>query len=1162
MKELVLIIVILLLPAGLLSQDLSGLRHKTLIAASDTILLDTLRIVPGSVLLMKSGKKIINDNLYTSDAVNSRLILKPGFPYKGEEIDVTYRVFTSEPELGLARKEKSLILPWQREESERESDQRRYAYRPVSDDIWKEETMVRSGSISRGVSFGNNQDVIVNSNLNLQLSGKLDENINITASISDQNIPLQAEGYSQQIYEFDRIFIRLYNDNLSLTAGDFEVTGGGGVFLPLEKKAQGIRFASITEPESGPFKKVSNTANAAISKGRYHRNSFFGVEGNQGPYRLTGANDELFIIVLSGTERVYIDGRLVSRGIDREYVIDYNLAEITFTSNLPVTKDRRIVVEFEYSDRNYSRFLVSNTTSLETLNGNWYINVFSEHDARNHPLMQDLKDEEKQLLSYIGDSLHQARVPAVDSVEFRNDMVLYEKADTTVNGITRTIYRYSVDPEAAHYRLGFSYVGENRGSYKPEASSANGRVFRWIAPVNGIPAGSYEPVTLLVAPKKHQVMSIGGSNSLTDNTTASAELALSNFDRNTFSGKDSEDNRGFALKLGLYSSGEPGSEGEIIRGNLEYEYIGKNFATVERFRPVEFDRDWNLSAVKRDDHDEHKLSLFATYNGKEGDMISYTGEYLNLHGAYSALRNSVEAVAGIAGFESKISVGYLNSGSESLDTDFLSHFAEVSRPVQSIRLGVRSEGENNRIADNSESLLLASSFAFHQWEIFLENADTSAFRFYTAYRERADRLPFENELVLASEASEYSAGFSKTIKKGNRIAGNLHHRKLRTGNMPDQVLQGQASGAGKSINGRLENNIRLLKGIIDGSGYYETGSGLELKKNFMFIEVARGRGTHIWTDYNENGIKELDEFEQALFDDQGNYIRILIPGDEYISVRSNQFNQSLRINAPSAWHKGEGWQRFISFFSARTAYSSGKKTLQEGFPKGINPFLSDISDTNLVNISSMLRNTIAFQPGNSSFTLEYLHQSNISKNLLVSGYDTRQMRSDAINLRLNATKTLILDNQLEKGMRSYSSEFFPGRNHDIGSLSGKLGVSYQPDYSLQTSVFLRWTGKKNRPGAEKSGQYNIGTDLSYTILSKGNINIRADYYFIEFNGSVNTPLAWEMLEGLKPGSNMTMLLQYQQNITGSLQMSLNYSGRKSRGIPFIHTGGIQMIAFF
>jgi hypothetical protein len=59
-----------------------------------------------------------------------------------------------------------------------------------------------------------------------------------------------------------------------------------------------------------------------------------------------------------------------------------------------------------------------------------------------------------------------------------------------------------------------------------------------------------------------------------------------------------------------------------------------------------------------------------------------------------------------------------------------------------------------------------------------------------------------------------------------------------------------------------------------------------------------------------------------------------------------------------------------------------------------------------------------------------------------------------------------------------------------------------------------------------------------------------------------SPVAYQMLEGLQAGKNATWRLLIQKNITKFLDINLNYLGRKSMETKFIHTGSIQLRAYF
>ena len=316
------------------------------------------------------------------------------------------------------------------------------------------------------------------------------------------------------------------------------------------KKAQGISGASRfylgkNVKDTAKAAKMDVHLSGALSRGKFSRNVIQGVEGNQGPYRLRGEGNETYIIILSGTERVFVDGRLLIRGQDNDYIINYNTAEITFTAKQIVTKDKRIIIEFQYSDQNYTRSVVQFSDFYEYKKLKLNFNLYSEQDAKNQSLQQDLNDEQKAILSGVGDSLNQAISGGARLTEFNENEVLYKIIDTLGYD---SVLVYSTNPDSAFYRVSFSEVGFGNGDYVLLNSVANGRVYKWIAPLtSGIKQGDYAPVVLLFSPKQKQMIALGGSYNFNKNSSLKFETAISNNDINTFSDKDKSDDIGLSL---------------------------------------------------------------------------------------------------------------------------------------------------------------------------------------------------------------------------------------------------------------------------------------------------------------------------------------------------------------------------------------------------------------------------------------------------------------------------------------------------------------------------------------------------------------------------------------------------------------------------------------
>lgn len=1134
------------------AQEINKSRIKTINISENSIIIDTLSIQPQSLQIIDFSGNIIDTSLYRINYIDSKIIFDTTII--NQKLKISYCVFPFSFSKLFVNKDKERIS----EESLNTENSYIFEYKENTD-AFMLDGLRKNGSISRGLSFGNNQDVVVNSNMNLQLSGMLSSDIEILAAITDNNIPLQPEGNTQHIQEFDKVFIQLSNKTTKLIVGDIELSKPPSYFMNFNKKAQGLTFSTLINQKKQTNKFAVKTS-ASLSKGKYARNEIIGLEGNQGPYKLSGSSNEKYIIVLAGTEKVYIDGKLLSRGQTNDYVIDYNTAELTFTPANLITKDKRIVIEFEYSEKSYARAMFFLGTQYKTKKLNLRLNFFSESDLKSQSLDQELDDNDKQILNNIGDSLHLAFTNSFDTVAFSSNEILYKMTDTTVNSVYYdTIFIYSTNSDSAKYRLGFADVGKGNGNYIQEKSSANGRVFQWISPLGGIPQGKYEPVKMLHSPKKKQMYTASIDYNISKSSIISTEIALSNEDHNTFSDNNDNNNIGIGIKTKFINKiflARKDSDW-VLTTAIDYELTDKYFSPVERYKNVEFERNWNISEQKTSNN-AHKSGISFQLNKNSLGKIRYMLNYLN-RGEYSAWQNNFNTEIEKRGFHIMFQGSYLKSDDAKNSSEFIRHNAMISKKLKWFTLGLKENNEYNTFRNKETNSLLSNSFSFFEWEAFAMNPDTSKIKYSLNYKIRDDKLPQNNSFHKASRGESIGFNFNLSGNNKNRLKLNASYRKLT---ISDSLLTNNK--AENTLVGRLEYFTKRFKGFIVSNTFYEVGSGIEVKKEYSYIEVADGQGVYSWTDFNSNGIKELDEFEVAAFQDQADYIRIFTPTDEYVKTYYNNFSESIKINFAAIWKKKKGLRKIISKISNNTVYRIEHKTTDDNFSKAYNPFSNNVEDESLMTLNSTFRNNLYFNKANPKYGFDISYFDRRNKILLINGFDTRTNNKIGFAFRWNLTKKFTIKSVIYNGEKQKSSEYFSNKNFHIEYYQLEPTLIYQPTNYFRISLLYKFITKDNIEAqiSEKSENHNFGTEIKYNIVKKGNIILNLNYISIKFNGDQNTSIAYEMVEGLKSGDNMTWSVGYQRTLSNNMQLSINYNGRKSPDVKIIHVGAVQLRAYF
>jgi len=1130
MKQCLIILICLLGIFSHAQTTSNNFRTKTVRIKSDTIRIDSISISPYNFKVFDSIKNQIDTLNYRIDYSKASLILDHK---KYPKITIEYTALPAFLTKTYSVFDRDIIVPKKTDISKLYS-----TGKPNKNLFFKPfDGLTTSGSLSRGFTVGNNQDAVLNSNLDLQISGYLSDKVQLRASITDSNIPLQDGGYTQRLDEFDRVFIEMFSKNWSVKAGDVNLENQSSNFMRFNKKVAGVDVNATLNHNN------SNTkmhASGAIVRGQFSRNELVGQEANQGPYRIAGNTSEQLLLIISGSETVYVNGIALKRGENYDYTIDYNTAEITFTPTFPVTANMRIIVEYQFSDRNFTRFVTYDGATYESENFKIGFNFYNENDVKNQTLQQDLTDSQRQILANAGDDRMQMVVPSARAEVFSENAILYKKE--IVNGVETFVFSNIETDELFNVR--FSFVGTNQGNYILQTTVAIGRIFEYIEPVGGVPQGDFEPIIQLIAPNKLQIATINAEYNPSHKTNLITEIAYSANDLNLFSSIDDANNTGFAGKLDwqqlLFDKTWK------LKSDVGIEFINKDFKTIERIRNVEFNRDWDIV------NPLGNQQLFHTSLTFERDSLNtakYSFEKLRFSDNFEGSKHTVFSNLELDSTQIYIKGSLLNRKDALSETEFLRLYSTIKHKFKRSWIGGRFNTENNNRKDIITNELSDLNHKFIEYEAFAGIGDTAKVYVELGYNFRTTDSISVNTFQKINSTNTYFINSSLIQNQHTNLNIYANYRTIDNINKEDE----------EALNTRLRYRQQLFKNAISLSTVYETNSGTLPQQEFRYLEVDPGQGFYTWIDYNANGIQELDEFEIAQFPDEAIYVRVLLPTINFIKTHQNKFSQSVTLN-PTRWKSKKGLKKFLSHFINQSFILIDSKQKRKGASFNINPF--DI-DSDVLGLNLNLRNSLFFNRGKQKFSTTYTYIDSRNKTAFSTGAQENNIRSNQLQFIHKIGEFWLFDLKGIIADNNSISENFASRNYKLNNHTINPKMSYLYNKNSRFEGYYQYKNKENQLGNfETLKTHNIGANFLFSNKEKSSLNANVDLFLNKFTGNQNSPVAFQMLEGLQDGTNYTWSLSFQRKLTSYLDINLNYLGRKSPTSKIIHTGILQLRASF
>jgi hypothetical protein len=1031
----------------------------------------------------------------------------------------------------------------------------------------------KSGSIFRGLQVGSNSDLTINSGFRMQLSGKLSSELDIVAALTDENVPLQPEGTTQTLQELDKVFIELKNPRYGATLGDFVYEIGerdGGEFSRLSRKLQGVVGSANVKNLVGEGSSLAVSLTGATARGKFTTNELQGTEGNQGPYRLTGQDPGSRPIIIAGTERVYINGQLMTRGETNDYTIDYSTGDVYFSARRLITNATRITIDFEYTDRQFTRNLLGARVALDALNNRLHVvtSITQEADDPSSPIDVALNDSLRAIIAASGGDRFKAAISGVrdmgrDSVT-QAGQGQYILKDTLLAGKRKQFLVYAPGDVQARYSVSFSYVNQ-----MPPDSLGYDRGLAGGFALSGLGKGSYLPVQFLPVPELHRVANGILNFSPVSDVTISAEYALSDQNVNRLSGTSESSRQGGAYKFRVEYHPKDLVLGGTHLGELGItladRFVDRRFVSLDRSNQVEFNRVWNLDQANTGDEEIREVGV--NYSPHRAFLLTGTYGSLERKGSVRSARTSLSAALTDSSAPRMLySAEYLRTQDDQLNNTsaWLRQKGTISYVFSQLQPAVRIEMENRRQNPNSSDSLTQGSFRF------LEVAPSLLLM-------RLDPIRISAEVQVRTEDSASNGGMAKAIhavtqlydmqlRQWNSLTASVA-LSLRKSDVSDEFA---SKGTPSSNTMLIRSQVQYTpwRRALDADILYEFARERSAAMRRIFVRVPKGTGNYRYVgDTNQNGVADDNEFEQTRFD--GDYVAITIPGEQLVPVADLKTGFRVRFNAGKLLtEKTTLLEKGFAALSTETVVRVEEKSTT-----------SDASDIYFLRLSRF-RNDSTTISGTNLFTQDvYLFESDPTFSLrfrfnerksvmrLVGITERTYFREQSVRFRSQLLREI--GNQTE--FTHKTDELFPSvsspRQRDLSSDELRTEFSYRPYSEWDVSFGAALSGVNNSfGGSDVSATINEQfARLSYAIAAIGQVRgeVQREEVLVANDKTVGTPsYPFEFTNGKAIGKTFQWHLAFDYRMSQLLQLTFNYDGRLEGTGPAVHTARAEARAFF
>jgi len=980
-----------------------------------------------------------------------------------------------------------------------------------------------SGSKSVGVSVGTGKGLGLDQSLQISMAGKISKDIKVSAYLTDDNLPVQPEGNTEEIKQLDKVFVKVESSNAQLVFGDLTTGVSWANFSSFKRDLRGV---------SGSFggENWQVFAGGGITKGRFKTVRIVGQEGVQGPYELLPARRFNGVIILPASESVYLDGKLLKRGRENDYVIDYAFGTVTFTERVMITSDSEIVVDFQISEDEYRRTSIFGGWVSPEYFGSLKFRTYilQEGDDAQRPLRGEITEEERAIIESSGDDESRAISSGIREVETGLGNYVLVDSDTLPS-------HFEYVEEGGNYILSFIEVGNGKGDYVTDGFSSRGQVrYKYV----GMGNGDFIIGRRLPLPERNRLAALQASVNR-GVFTLDIEGDVSSYDRNILSGMDDDDNLGTAC-IASGGIGDIRFKGLSLSLLGNYSFINDRFKSPGRERKQYFYRNWAL--------DDVPLSGDESIGG--GKLLVRYRDLMSLSVGYNELKRT----SGIDASKKDISFSLGDTRRRGLKVTAFESETSQDRT----RRFVRGEGtfsfwklqpmysyEEERYSSFYPALPDTGRF-YIEHMLKLRSIDTRHINASLFLKRRSTSLVDDVLDVWFHARRSDEIGFQGNYSKsGTMVDFILTHR------MNDELRTGSRSWYDLA---KLRYRDKWERFNITTDINYRISSGEERTRERAVVYVGENQG-----DYDSEG-REVGQ-------KRGDYMLLYLPGRYSEKVHSvfldlrMSFGTGIRGIGVGGKETLAG--RIARYISCDNFFSVEEKSKSD-----------DLLELYLLKPSLLQRNDLTIY-GITRLRQEWHFLRGMKKinfSLVISREDEEDNRSEAnpidryakdVSFRMFFAPRARLSLQWELGesRKKREAALNSEQVYNVRALSASQKLNYRLGRGTRLSFQLSFESRKDEVSMADQRSYSAAPSVNSSIGKKFNLLVLLRITYTDSRETEGKPLFF-LENGLREEWSLTAHYRFTRN----LSLGVNYFGRREKDytqeVKTIHDLKIESRAYF